>query len=76
MTHLTLGLVAALLSDAHNHIEAHHIRTLFLRGRLPEPPRVGRFRVVSLDQVPEIRRALVEAGYLKPTPAEVSSVAG
>ena len=40
------------------------IRRLFERGLLPEPPRVGPYRVVAEPDVPAVETALRAAGYL------------
>jgi DNA-binding transcriptional MerR regulator len=39
------------------------LRSLFNRGRLPEPERIGRFRLIDSADLPKIRQALVDAGY-------------
>lgn len=47
------------------------IRRVFERGLVPEPPRVGPFRVVAEADVPAVEAALRTAGYLSaesPTP--------
>jgi AraC-like DNA-binding protein len=58
--YLTMGEVAERL-----HCQAWRVARVFQRGLLPETPRVGRYRVVREDQVPEVKRALEKAGYLK-----------
>jgi DNA-binding transcriptional MerR regulator len=40
------------------------VRRLFERGLLPEPPRVGAYRVVAPEKLPQVETALREAGYL------------
>jgi hypothetical protein len=40
------------------------VARLFTRGLLPEPARVGRFRVIAEGDLPNVREALEEAGYL------------
>lgn len=42
------------------------IRRLYERGLLPEPPRVGPYRVVAERDVPAVEAALRSAGYLPP----------
>jgi hypothetical protein len=58
----TLGDIARRLG-----IPAWQVRRVFERGLLPEPARLGRWRVVYPDQIPALEAALTEAGYL---PAE------
>lgn len=44
----------------------HIIRSLFKRGVIPSSTRYpGQHRTIGEDQVPEVRRRLVEAGYLQ-----------
>ena len=40
------------------------LRRLFERRLLPEPGRVGNYRVVQARDLPEVERALRAAGYL------------
>jgi hypothetical protein len=40
------------------------VRALFLRSLLPEPRRVGAYRVVPETDLPKIEQALRTAGYL------------
>ena len=40
------------------------VRRLYERGLLPEPPRVGGYRVVPLADVPLVEAAMRRAGYL------------
>lgn len=42
------------------------IRRIFKRGFLPEPARVGPYRVIPVDELPLIEQALIRAGYLPP----------
>jgi hypothetical protein len=44
---------------------------LFERGLLPQPPRVGAYRVIAATQLPLVQDALRQAGYL-PLESEVS----
>ena len=46
------------------------VRRLYERGLLPPAERIGLYRVVRAADLPAIRSALIEAGYLKP--AEVA----
>jgi DNA-binding transcriptional MerR regulator len=45
------------------------LHRLWDRGLLPEPRRYGRYKLIDPADLPQIRRALEEAGYL---PAEVA----
>jgi hypothetical protein len=56
---LTVGGVAK-----HFGLPAWQVRRLFETNRLPEPMRVGRYRIVTAADLPAIRAALVDAGYL------------
>jgi hypothetical protein len=47
------------------------IRRLFERQLLPEPRRVGLYRVVDVDDLPAIEAALRSAGYLPRRAARV-----
>ena len=40
------------------------VRRVFERGFLPEPARVGAYRVLTEDDIPDLERALVQLGYL------------
>lgn len=57
---LTTGDVAR-----HFGCGVHHVRRIFSRGLLPEPARVGAYRVVPLDQLDQVEAALRNVGYLK-----------
>ena len=57
---LTIGQVAARFG-----VLAWQVRRLFESGKLPEPPRMGVYRAISPDDLPVIKRALQDAGYLK-----------
>jgi DNA-binding transcriptional MerR regulator len=61
-TVLPLGKVAE-----HFEVPIWQVRRLFQRGLLPEAPRVGPYRVVGVDDLPQVEKALRDAGYL---PAE------
>jgi DNA-binding transcriptional MerR regulator len=65
---LTIGAVAQRVG-----CRPWQIRRLFERGLLPEPPRVGAYRVVPVADLPKIIDALREAGYL-PKEAEALHV--
>jgi hypothetical protein len=56
---LTIGQVAR-----HFGCPPWAVRRLFERRILPEPPRVGAYRVVAPEQLPEIGTALKQAGYI------------
>ncbi len=57
-TTITIGDAARRLGFA-----VWQVRRPYETGRLPEPPRCGRYRVVSTDDLPAIEKALHEAGY-------------
>lgn len=59
-THLTFGMLAARLGVVRYRLEA-----LADRGLIPFV-RAGRIRVVPASELPGIRKALVEAGYMSP----------
>ena len=61
---LTLGPASRLLG-----CHTWQLRRLFERGLLPEPPRVGAYRVIAVEDLPKVEEALRRAGYL---PAEQS----
>jgi hypothetical protein len=63
--YLSLGEVAARFG-----LDLWKVQRLFRRRLLPAPPRLGPFRVVREEQLPEIGRALVAAGYLAPPASE------
>jgi hypothetical protein len=56
---LTIGEAAAMLG-----CDAWQLRRLYTRGLLPEPQRVGPFRVIPSNDLGSIERALRKAGYL------------
>jgi DNA-binding transcriptional MerR regulator len=56
---LTLGAVAR-----HFGCRPWQVRRLFESGKLPEPRRVGAYRVFTPDELPRIEAALRQAGYL------------
>ena len=64
---LTMGQVAARYG-----VQQHHVRRIFQRGFLPEPQRVGAYRVVAVEDLPKVEDALRRAGYI---PAEAEAVA-
>jgi hypothetical protein len=62
--YLTLGPVAL-----RYRCQVWQIRRLFERGFLPPAARVGAYRVISVEDLPQVEQALREAGYLKDDPA-------
>jgi transposase-like protein len=56
---ITLGAVARKYG-----VQVWQVRRLFERRILPEPARIGHYRVVRADELPAIEMALREAGYL------------
>ncbi len=56
---LTLGAVAKRFG-----CRQWQVRRLFERGLLPEPPRVGAYRVIAEADLPAVEDALRRAGYL------------
>src|SRR5215813_516538 len=63
--YLSLGEIAARYG-----VDLWKVQRLFRRRLLPDPPRVGPFRVIRTDQLPEVEAALVRAGYLTPPASE------
>ena len=61
---LTMGVVAK-----HFGVQQHHVRRVFVRGLLPEPERVGAYRVIHEADLPAVEKALRQAGYLEGTEA-------
>ncbi len=57
---LTMGTVAKRFG-----VEQWQVRRLFESKRLPEPERVGAYRVVKESDLPRIEQALKDAGFLK-----------
>jgi len=57
--YLTIGAMATRFG-----IPAWKIRRLFERGLLPPAARVGTYRVVAVNDLPRVEKALREAGYL------------
>lgn len=57
---LTIGQIAR-----HFRCLPWQVRRVFERGLLPEPQRVGAYRVVGAEDLPLIEKALRQAGYLK-----------
>jgi DNA-binding transcriptional MerR regulator len=51
----------------HFGVPAWQVRRLLERGLLPEPPRVGNYRVIAARDLARVQAALRRAGYL---PAE------
>jgi hypothetical protein len=56
---LTIGQVAR-----HFGVAAWKVRRLFESRILPEPVRLGAYRVFFPDDLPKIEAALLEVGYL------------
>jgi hypothetical protein len=57
---LSLGDVARVLG-----CQLWQVGRIFDRGYLPQPPKIGKNRVVTREYLPEIKEALVKAGFLK-----------
>jgi hypothetical protein len=57
---LTTGEAARRLGAAE-----WQVARLFVRNLLPEPARFGRYRLIDESDLPQLREALVEAGYLQ-----------
>lgn len=56
----TMGGVASLYG-----VQSWQVRRLFQRGLLPPAPRVGTYRVVAAADLPAVKQALRDAGYLR-----------
>jgi len=56
---LTLGDVARRL-----RVEPWQVRRLFERGLLPPAARMGRYRVIAVEDLAAVETALRRAGYL------------
>jgi hypothetical protein len=52
----------------HLGVREWQLVSLYRRGLLPEPQRLGRLRAIDADDLPRIRSALVAAGYLPAAP--------
>ena len=65
---LTVGAVASRLG-----VPTWQIRRLFERGLLPPASRVGPYRVFFAEDLPRVKQALEQAGYLS-GPKEVANV--
>jgi hypothetical protein len=66
-TLLTTSEVARLISESPligGTVAEHHIRRLYERGDLPEPPKLGGRRAVSRDDLPQIVAACRRRGWL------------
>jgi hypothetical protein len=57
---LTLGDVAQRLG-----CQLWQVARVIDRGLYPQPARIGCYRVLSVDDLPAMRAALVRAGFLK-----------
>lgn len=64
---LPLGKVGARFG-----VSQRTIRNLFLRGILPEPGRVGAYRVVAEEDLPKVEQALRDGGYLRTAATEMA----
>ena len=47
---------------------AWQVGRLFERGILPDPPRIGNFRVVPVEDLEKVKAALQTCGYLPAEP--------
>ncbi len=58
--------VVMTLGDVARRLGCHvwQVRRLYERSLLPEPPRVGSYRVVHGPDLPRVAEALRAAGYL------------
>ena len=63
--YLTIGAVARRLG-----CQPWQVRRLFERGKLPQAPRVGAYRIIAVADLPQVEEALHQAGYL-PRESEV-----
>src|SRR5262245_2354429 len=57
------------IGDAANHcgVRPWQVRRRFENGKLPPAPRVGAYRVIAKADLPLVKKALEEAGYIKAT---------
>jgi hypothetical protein len=62
---VTLGGAAKAIGRG---CKAWKIRRLFERGILPEPARLGLYRVLATNELPRVTKALESAGYLSKVP--------
>jgi DNA-binding transcriptional MerR regulator len=60
-TPITIGAAAARLG-----VEPWQVRRLYERGALPPAARVGSYRVIDPADLPLVKSALRDAGYLAP----------
>jgi hypothetical protein len=67
-THLTPGVLAARLGA-----QPHHIAKLIRRGLIPFT-RAGRWHLIAVADVPIVRAALVNAGYVPAPTADTPAV--
>lgn len=58
-SYLTLGNIAKRYG-----LPIWKVRRIFERGLLPEPGRVGAYRVIAAAELPALEEALRAAGYL------------
>jgi DNA-binding transcriptional MerR regulator len=64
---LTIGAASDQLGVA-----AWKVRRLYERGILPPAERIGCYRVIDADDIPKVRAALRQAGYLGPDDARTA----
>jgi hypothetical protein len=57
---LTMGVIAGRYG-----VKQWQVRRLFERNLLPEPMRVGAYRVIRIEDLPAVEQALRAAGYIK-----------
>jgi hypothetical protein len=62
MTHPSVHTIGAVAR--RYGVEPWQVRRLFERGLLPEAHRVGAYRVIAVDDLPQVEAALKAAGYL------------
>jgi DNA-binding transcriptional MerR regulator len=67
-SYYTLGQVAR-----HFGVQLWQVRRLYERRLLPEPPRVGTYRIIEPRDLERVGAALRRAGYLR---GEVQAAAG
>jgi len=61
---MTTTGVARLYSSAEHEVMGWQVRRLFESGMLPEPDRIGGYRVIHRADLPKVEEALRRAGYL------------
>ena len=63
-SYLTIGAIAKHFSRPDWPLYPWQVRRAIERGLLPEPPRLGAYRVFLPADLPRIEAALRQAGYL------------